>query len=1337
MSSWRILHKAGSGTTSEVYRAVEPGGLEVALKVLKGGAADLEHFENQARLLIRLQHPSVVPVLGYLSRSEGIFGEDRGPCFWMEYVEGEDLLSAARKSDFWQILKWFRAAVEALDFVHGQGVVHGDLSPQNLRIDAKGELRILDFSVLPGDAAASDLATLPYMAPERIDGRLTPAGDLFSLGTIFYEAMAGRHPRGGCRSVTEMIRKRPPELAEVKAMAPEHAVAARVIDRMIAADPRERFATAASVRTALDGGAIAESRTAVAEDFSPLKMIGAERAFAEMTSLLETIPKKSAAVAIHGPSGAGKTRFVREAAFEAAVRGIAVREWSGLHGADSERRGRVLASLRALPETGTLLMLTWDDEDLPEDARRFFDAILSDRLAHDLVLDNLSQDDSVRLVEGFLEPEASRGFIDAVFVKTRGNPEKILALLKGLSDEGKIRNRALLPGWKDVLRKDEPGEIEPGDPVALSRFLRDRVNRLNAAGRYEEGLKSADRWLSLQADDEPLPLKTAKYWFITGWGHHNLGHPEEAERRLRRCLREGEGHRGDSEIAGLLARSHSLLGLVALNRGDGSAAIAEFGAALALQPERDPARAETYRNLARALAAARDFPKAMEFLERAKALYRDAGRDEGVFWTLQEEGNLALGRRDFEAARRAYEAAEDLAKTSGSDLRLAIARNNLGLLERERGNLAPALELLQKARDTLRFLGNANDVAQNLKELVVSEASLGRWARAESLLKELPAALAEEAKAALRDLREGRTTETAESLQAFFNALPPELQVTFVDRGDWRRLFAKTTKEREVPMSLTPPLHEVLASLTRLNEELLAADEIPGVLERLMDAAMTLARAESGFLVLRSDAPDGPIPGYEVTVSRNLAKQEIQTDLYTFSLSAVRRALQTGEAVVTDNALLDPLFREARSVHLRQLKSLVALPVKGKEEILGVFYLDHRFEEGLFEGDLLEVLKAFASVAALALQKGRMIDALSRNNRELSDRVRAQTRELSRSRMILKNEYSDIVGRSPKMIEVLSLVDRITDAKVPVWIFGESGTGKEAVARALHFNGPRAKKPFVTENCGALPESLLESELFGHKKGAFTHAVSDKKGILAYADGGTIFLDEIADMSLALQAKLLRFLQEGEFRPIGSTEVVKVDVRVVSASNKDLAALVAEGKFREDLFYRLNGVTVTLPPLRERMEDLPLLVDHFLKKHGARLDADALRIFMNYAWPGNIRELQNTLETAVLFAEKGVISVRSLQFKPVLVAGVVAAARPRLSPVLSKAVSEASRGEGSDPVLAETLRAIRDNAYHKGHAAEALGITRRALYARLQKHGVRTDAKSLKAEVDRRLGDTG
>ena len=531
---------------------------------------------------------------------------------------------------------------------------------------------------------------------------------------------------------------------------------------------------------------------------------------------------------------------------------------------------------------------------------------------------------------------------------------------------------------------------------------------------------------------------------------------------------------------------------------------------------------------------------------------------------------------------------------------------------------------------------------------------------------------------------------------------------------------------------------EILESLAAVSRELLMEDDMDRVLKHLMDAAMRLSGAENGFLVLRSESDDGPIPGFSVVVARNVAKEALESQEFAFSLSAIRQAMESGEPIVTDNALQDPRFSQAKSVQLHELKSILALPVKGRRGVLGVFYLDHRFEAGLFDDEQLKALRAFADQAALALQKAQMIAELKQANSRLSDQVEEQSdqlhrmqMELAESRLKLKYEYSEIVGRSPRMVEVLSLVDKITDSKISVWIFGESGTGKESIARALHFNSGRAKQPFVAENCSALPETLMESELFGHKRGAFTHADKDKKGILEYANRGTIFLDEIADLSLHLQAKLLRFLQEGEIRPLGSNEIVKVDVRVVSASNKDLQELVEQGKFREDLYFRLNGVTITLPPLRERTEDLPILVEHFLKKVAAnegkepcRVSMEVLRQFMNYPWPGNIRELQNTLETAALFAENGMIGLKALAFKPILLGK-----KKAMKNLMMKTVAK----EAMDPELETLLLAIRDNGYHKGNAAKAMGISRRNLYTKLEKFGVPVELKGLKAYIDEKF----
>lgn len=245
--------------------------------------------------------------------------------------------------------------------------------------------------------------------------------------------------------------------------------------------------------------------------------------------------------------------------------------------------------------------------------------------------------------------------------------------------------------------------------------------------------------------------------------------------------------------------------------------------------------------------------------------------------------------------------------------------------------------------------------------------------------------------------------------------------------------------------------------------------------------------------------------------------------------------------------------------------------------------------------------------------------------------------------------FDNIIGQSPKMIAIYELLEKVSPTKTNILITGESGTGKELVAKAIHFNSPRRDKPFVTLNCGAIPETLIESELFGHMKGAFTDAIATKKGLFEIADGGTIFLDEISELPLLMQVKLLRVLQDKEFKRVGGTEDIKVDVRIISATNKDLEEEVHEKRFREDLFYRLNVIQIKLPPLRERKEDIPLLAEHFLKRYAQelnknilRISPDALRILLNYDYPGNVRELQNIIERAVALETSDELTTKNL-----------------------------------------------------------------------------------------------
>jgi len=305
-----------------------------------------------------------------------------------------------------------------------------------------------------------------------------------------------------------------------------------------------------------------------------------------------------------------------------------------------------------------------------------------------------------------------------------------------------------------------------------------------------------------------------------------------------------------------------------------------------------------------------------------------------------------------------------------------------------------------------------------------------------------------------------------------------------------------------------------------------------------------------------------------------------------------------------------------------------------------------------------------------------------------------------------------LIGRSAEMLDVYKQIAHAANAAAPVLIIGESGTGKELVAKAIHANGRRTSRPFVAINCGAIAETLLESELFGHMRGSFTGAIADAKGLLEQAHGGTIFLDEVGETSAALQVRLLRALEEGEIRPVGANRVVKIDVRVVAATNVELEQAVAAGRFRQDLFYRLSVVVIRIPPLRDRQSDIPLLVDEFLRTSCARagrhrrLSPDALEMFLHYRWPGNVRELENTIERLVLFSPGTVIDASDL---PPVMGGKAPSVEARLFADLPP-LDEVERR-----YLLHVLESVKGN---RTRAAEVMGIDRRTLYRMAERFGI-------------------
>jgi transcriptional regulator with GAF, ATPase, and Fis domain len=398
-----------------------------------------------------------------------------------------------------------------------------------------------------------------------------------------------------------------------------------------------------------------------------------------------------------------------------------------------------------------------------------------------------------------------------------------------------------------------------------------------------------------------------------------------------------------------------------------------------------------------------------------------------------------------------------------------------------------------------------------------------------------------------------------------------------------------------------------------------------------------------------------------------------------------------------------------------QILSVLGVPLWKGEEILGVLQIDNRESAGVFTAVDLDVCAVLAHHASLAVANARLLGRLRAAEEHLKkENAFLKTRE--ESRRVGKGEQ-EIVGTSAPMRSVFDQLGKVVDTRVTVLIEGETGVGKELIAAAVHYRSRRRQMLFVSQNCAAMPENLLESELFGHKKGSFTGAHEDKKGLFEIADGGTLFLDEVTEMPLSLQSKLLRALQEGEIRAIGATQEKRVNVRIVAATNRNLEKEVAQGRFREDLYYRLKVFPLRVPPLRERREDIPLLAKHFLSRYSTELgksaagySQQAMELLQAYDWPGNVRELQNEAQRLVIQIEDGAFVTPELLSPRIRqIEGVVDKVKPNKG-TLKEMMDQLERW-----LLIEALREHENN---KTAAARALGITREGLHKKLRAFGL-------------------
>jgi len=410
--------------------------------------------------------------------------------------------------------------------------------------------------------------------------------------------------------------------------------------------------------------------------------------------------------------------------------------------------------------------------------------------------------------------------------------------------------------------------------------------------------------------------------------------------------------------------------------------------------------------------------------------------------------------------------------------------------------------------------------------------------------------------------------------------------------------------------------------------------DVKTLLETSMDLMLELVGAKRGFIMLKDK--DGKL---EIKVARppELYDEDI---LKSVSTSVIKESMKKFTPLLIENALEDDRFKMKESVASLELRSIMCVPFR-KEEIEGVIYLDNKDISRIFDNSDLQLLITFTETVSTVLKNAIVFEEIEEDRERMFTEIRS------------KYSFENIVGKSEEIYRILKTISSIAESDASVLITGESGTGKELVAKAIHYNSKRAKFPFSAINCASIPENLLESELFGYHKGAFTGAVTDKKGILEESNNGTVFFDEISEMSLPLQAKILRFTQSGEIFPIGGAKSKVVNVRIIAATNKNIEELVEQGKFRKDLFFRLNIFNIHLPPLRERKEDIPLLIEHFLKIYCEKekckvplIEKDVFSILMNYDYPGNIRELENIIHRAVILSKgKGKITLSELPSK--------------------------------------------------------------------------------------------
>jgi len=748
-----------------------------------------------------------------------------------------------------------------------------------------------------------------------------------------------------------------------------------------------------------------------------------------------------------------------------------------------------------------------------------------------------------------------------------------------------------------------------------------------------------------------------------------------------------------------------------------------------------------------------DIDRAVRLYEACAAAYEAVGRGidsaearlEGVLTASRVEApDLAELERQLEQARCA------LAEAPAHKPLYQLARGRSALVA---GDEQRARTLVEEALESARAAGQKEWVWRALEVLgdiaeAAGQPTLARRNREEALevLEDIGARLP-------RDLREVYWNDSRrQALRSRVQRESVASAATELAGFSPSRAFPSRGERALISSLSVTPLEQRLAHILEINSALARERDLERLIRLVTGFAVELTHAERGYLILVEQ--DGSL---SVHTSRTRSGDETHAE---FSRSIAKQVIESAAPVVTRSAQSDARMSGFASVHQLSLQAVACVPIVAPEgEPIGALYVETRNRPGDHFERELPTLQTFGDQAAVAIESARLLAENKRRTDELelsNERLREaqgrlqeildqRTQRLKIARRRLKDAretlyghfgYMGLVGTSKPMRRVYSLIDRIKDTDVAVLITGESGTGKEVVAQAIHRAGNRAKQSFLGVNCGAIPEHLLESELFGHVRGAFTGAERDRKGLFREAEGGTLLLDEIGDLPHRMQAGLLRVLQEHKVRSVGGAAEEDVNARVICATNRDLSSMVEEGTFREDLYYRIHVVELRIPPLRERTEDIPQLVDHFLGIFAARykrekkgITSDGLKRLKGYHWPGNVRQLEHVLLNAWVLGEKSELDADdfdvpdgragSALFSSLTGTGTTSnTGRKTSAPASSHTSVKSSLSQHKLDERERILQALKASNWNRVKAAELMGIPRRTFYRRLKLYGI-------------------